>query len=319
MSTFEEIESLNDQELWDRLSFESGAGRARVLYEISKRTFGKKNYLAAQVLAEESRNQYLDCINQSLDCGEEVTSIEIADSYMAIAINAQELKNFDQVIANTKQALSYYKESGMKYNLIASEMLVEAFEAQDRFEDAITELEGMAQNVEIDQENGDLAYLLIKISENYRKIHKFEDALSMAQKAKASAIAKKSENQVWYIEAAIAENLFELERFDESLEKLSRVIDIFSLFGKNYQEVKAKLFVARIKKAQGYIQEARAEFDALTIDMKTKGIEDNALFLNVENEIIDCLEKMGYEENKEEIEMRKRRIKNHEQLVTTVE
>jgi tetratricopeptide (TPR) repeat protein len=238
---------------------------------------------------------------------------------MAIAINAQELKNFDQVIANSKQAISYYKESGMKYNLIASEMIVEAFEAQDRFEDAITELEGMAQNVEIDQENGDLAYLLIKISENYRKIHKFEDALSMAQKAKASAIAKKSENQVWYIEAAIAENLFELGRFDESLEKLSRVIDIFSLFGKNYQEVKAKLFVARIKKAQGYFQEARAEFDALTIDMKSKGIEDNALFLNVENEVIDCLEKMGYEENKEEIEMRKRRIKNHEQLVTTVE
>lgn len=312
MTAFEEIESLNDQEIWDRLSFESGVGRARVLYEISKRTFGKKNYSAAQVLAEESRNQYLDC-------KEESTSLEIADSFMAIAINAQELKNFDQVIANAKQAISYYKESGVRYNLLASEMLVEAFEAQERYEDAISELEEMAQNIEVDQENGDLAYVLIKISENYRKLHKFEDALTMAQKAKASAFAKKSENQVWYMEAEIAENLFELGRFDESLEKLNRVIDVFSLFGKNYQEVKAKLFVARIKKAQGFIQEARAEFDALTIDMKSKGIEDNSLFLKVENEVIDCLEKMGIEENKEEIEMRKRRVNNHEQLVTTVE
>ena len=312
MSEFEEIENLNDQELWDRLAFESGIGRARVLFESSKRTFGKKDYWAALVLAEESRNQYLDC-------KEEATSVEIAESYMAIAINAQELKDYEKVMANTKQAITYFQESGLKFHNFAIEMLIDAFENLERYEDAITELERMAQNLEIDQEYGDLAYILIKISENFKKLKKFEVALSIALKAKNTAISKKSENQVWYIEAEIAENLFELGRFDESLEKFNRVIDVFSLFGKNYQEVKAKLFVARIKKATGDIQAARNELDELTIDMKSKGIEDNSLFLKVENEVIDCLEKMGYEENREEIEMRIRRIKNHQNIVQGVE
>jgi tetratricopeptide (TPR) repeat protein len=238
---------------------------------------------------------------------------------MAIAINAQELKDYEKVMANTKQAITYFQDSGLKFNNFASEMLIDAFENLERYEDAITELERMAQYIEIDEENGDLAYILIKISENFKKLNKFEDALSMALKAKDTAISKKSENQVWYIEAEIAEDLFELGRFDESLEKLNRVIDVFSLFGKNYQEVKAKLFVARIKKAKGNIQAARTELDELTIDMKTKGIEDNSLFLKVENEVIDCLEKLGYEENREEIEMRKRRIKNHQNVVQGVE
>jgi tetratricopeptide (TPR) repeat protein len=312
MTAFEEIEGLNDQELWDRLSFESGVGRARVLYEISKRTFGKKDYSAAQILAEESRNQFLDY-------KEEASCVEIADSYMAIAINAQELKNYERVMANTKQAISYYQESGLKYNNFASEMLVDAFENLERYEDAITELQTMAQYMDIDQETGDLTYLLIKISENYRRLNKFQDALTMAQKAKATAISKKSENQVWYIEAQIAENLFELGELNKSLEKLTRVVDVFSLFGKNYQEVKAKLFIARIKKAQGRTLEARAELENLTIDMKSKGIEDNSLFLKVENEVIDCLEIIGYEENKQEIEMRKRRIKSHQSIVEGVE
>ena len=96
-------------------------------------------------------------------------------------------------------------------------------------------------------------------------------------------------------------------------------MDVFSLFGKNYQEVKAKLFIARIKKAQGRTLEARAELENLTIDMKSKGIEDNSLFLKVENEVIDCLEMIGYEENKQEIEMRKRRIKSHQSIVEGVE
>jgi len=312
MTAFEEIEGLNDQELWDRLSFESGVGRARLLYEISKRTFGKNEYTAAQILAEESRNQFLDY-------KEEASCTEIADSYMAIAINAQELKNYEKVMANTKQAISYYQESGLKYHHLASEMLVEAFENLERYEDAITELQIMAQYLDIDQETGDLSYLLIKISENYRKLNKFQDALNMAQKAKANAISKKSENQVWYIEAQIAENLFELGELNKSLQKFTRVVDVFSLFGKNYQEVKAKLFIARIKKAQGHILEARAELEALTIELKSKGIEDNSLFLMVENEVIDCLEMISYEENKKEIEIRKRRIKSHQSIVEGVE
>ena len=104
MSDFDDLTELSDKHVWERLNDVQDADRAECLYELSRRSYCKSDYKTALILAEQSRDLLLAL-------GELANSAELANSYIAVGVNASNLNKHELVIENVEKALAITKEN----------------------------------------------------------------------------------------------------------------------------------------------------------------------------------------------------------------
>ena len=312
MNDYEDLMELTDKQLWDQLPKVEGELKSDFFYELSRRSFEKSDYKSALALVEQARDILLALKDLTSDA-------EILKIYRAIGMNANALGNHDLVIATLEKALEIAKRS----NLDSPEdysILADAYDEKEEVQKSNELLEWQFEKYNEIDDDLECSGCLARISLNYRKIDKPDMALPKLHLALDFAKKTADTNFTLLIQTYLAETLYELEKYRESEDLVDKLINSFDLLNTKKNLLDMKLLKLQIQwmtnSNEREVIESIKELSLQIIGEDQEAIDQRIRF---EQTIINCMEHLGSWYYTREIESRKKRLADLEQLVKITE
>jgi len=308
MNDYEDLMELTDKQLWDQLPNVDGELKSDFLYELSRRSFEKSDFKSALALVEQARDILLGLKDLTSDA-------EILKIYRAIGMNANALGNHDLVISTLEKALEIAKRS----NLDSPEdysILVDAYDQKEEFQKAIELLEWQFEKYNQIDDDVECAGCLAQISFIFRKLDKQDIALPKLNLALDFAKKTENTNYILLIQTYVAEVLYELENYQECEDLLDKLINSYELLNIKKNLLDMKLLKLQIQwmsnSNEREIIESIKELSLQIIGDDQEAVDQRIRF---EQTIINCMEHLGSWSYTRELETRKKRLADLEQLV----
>ena len=312
MNDYEDLMELTDKQLWDQLPKVEGELKSDFFYELSRRSFEKSDYKSALALVEQARDILLALKDLTSDA-------EILKIYRAIGMNANALGKADLVISTLEKALEIAKRSNLDRPEDYS-FLVDAYDQKEEFQKAIELLEWQFEKYNEIDDDTECAGCLAQISFIYRKLDKQDIALPKLNLALDFAKKTENTNYILLIQSYVAEVLFELENYKDCGDLLDKLISSYELLNikKNLLDMKLlKLQVEWMMDAnEREVIESIKELSLQIIGDDQDAVDQRIRF---EQTIINCMEHLGGWTYTRELENRKKRLADLEQLVEITE
>ena len=312
MNDYEDLMELTDKELWDQLPRVEGELKSDFFYELSRRSFEKSDFKSALALAEQARDVLLELRDLTSDA-------EILKIYRAIGMNANALGNADLVISTMEKALEIAKRSNLDrpddFNI-----LVDAYDEKEEIEKCNELLEWQFEKYNEIDDDLECSGCLARIALHYRKIDKPDLALPKVLLALDFAKKTSNTNFTLLIQTYLAETLYELENYQESEDLVDKLINSFDLLNTKKNLLDMKLLKLQIQwmtnSNEREIIESIKELSLQIIGEDQEAVEQRIRF---EQTIINCMEHLRSWSYNREIETRKKRLADLEQLVEITE
>ena len=308
MNDYEDLMELSDKELWDQLPRVEGELKSDFFYELSRRSFEKSDFKSALALAEQARDILLALKDLTSDA-------EILKIYRAIGMNANALGNHDLVIATLEKALVIAKRS----NLDSPEdysFLVDAYDQKEELQKCVELLEWQFEKYNEIDDDVECASCLAQISLNYRKLDKRDIALSKINLALDFAKKAGDTNYTLLIQSYVAEVLYELENYQECEDLLDKLISSYELLNMKKLLLDMKLLKLQVQwmtdANEREVLETIKELSLEIIGDDQDAVDQRIRF---EQTIINCMEHLGGWTYTRELDNRKKRLADLEQLV----
>jgi tetratricopeptide (TPR) repeat protein len=299
---------LTDKQLWDQLPKVEGELKSDFFYELSRRSFEKSDYKSALALVEQARDILLALKDLTSDA-------EILKIYRAIGMNANALGNHDLVIATLEKAFELAKRNGLDRPEDYS-FLVDAYDQKEEFKKAIELLEWQFEKYNEIDDDTECAGCLAQISFIYRKLDKQDIALPKLNLALDFAKKTENTNYILLIQTYVAEVLYELENYQECEDLLDKLINSYELLNIKKNLLDMKLLKLQIQwmsnSNEREIIESIKELSLQIIGDEQDAVDQRIRF---EQTIINCMEHLGGWTYTRELETRKKRLADLEQLV----
>lgn len=312
MNDYEDLMELTDKQLWDQLPKVEGELKSDFFYELSRRSFEKSDYKSALALAEQARDILLALKDLTSDA-------EILKIYRAIGMNANALGNHDLVIATLEKAFELAKRNGLDRPEDYA-ILVDAYDQKEELQKCVELLEWQFEKYNEIDDDVECASCLAQISLNYRKFDKRDIALSKINLALDFAKKAGDTNYTLLIQSYVAEVLYELENYQECEDLLDKLINSYELLNikKNLLDMKLlKLQVQWMTDAnEREVLESIKELSLQIIGDDQDAVDQRIRF---EQTIINCMEHLGGWSYTRELDNRKKRLADLEQLVEVTE
>ena len=312
MNDYEDLMELTDKQLWDQLPKVEGELKSDFFYELSRRSFEKSDYKSALALVEQARDILLGLKDLTSDA-------EILKIYRAIGMNANALGKADLVISTLEKALEIAKRSNLDRPEDYS-FLVDAYDQKEEFQKAIELLEWQFEKYNEIDDDTECAGCLAQISFIYRKLDKQDIALPKLNLAVDFAKKTENTNYILLIQSYVAEVLFELENYKDCGDLLDKLISSYELLNikKNLLDMKLlKLQVEWMMDAnEREVIESIKELSLQIIGDDQDAVDQRIRF---EQTIINCMEHLGGWTYTRELDNRKKRLADLEQLVEITE
>lgn len=312
MNDYEDLMELTDKQLWDQLPKVEGELKSDFFYELSRRSFEKSDYKSALALAEQARDILLALKDLTSDA-------EILKIYRAIGMNANALGNHDLVIATLEKAFELAKRNGLDRPEDYA-ILVDAYDQKEELQKCVELLEWQFEKYNEIDDDVECASCLAQISLNYRKLDKRDIALSKINLALDFAKKAGDTNYTLLIQSYVAEVLYELENYQECEDLLDKLINSYELLNikKNLLDMKLlKLQVQWMTDAnEREVLESIKELSLQIIGDDQDAVDQRIRF---EQTIINCMEHLGGWSYTRELDNRKKRLADLEQLVEVTE
>ena len=312
MNDYEDLMELTDKELWDQLPKVEGELKSDFFYELSRRSFEKSDFKSALALAEQARDVLLELKDLTSDA-------EILKIYRAIGINANALGKADLVISTMEKALEIAKRSNLDspddFNI-----LVDAYDEKEEVQKSNELLEWQFEKYNELYDDLECSGFLPRISLNYEKMDKPKMALPKLHLALDFAKKTADTNFTLLIQTYIAEALYELEKYQESDDLVDKLISSFDLLNIKKTLLDIKLLKLQIQwmtnSNEREVIESIKELSLQIIGEDQEAVDQRIRF---EQTIINCMEHLGSWSYTREIETRKKRLADLEQLVKVIE
>ena len=312
MNDYEDLMELTDKELWDQLPKVDGELKSDFLYELSRRSFEKSDYKSALALAEQSRDVLLELKDLTSDA-------EFLKIYRAIGINANALGNADLVISTLEKALEIAKSCNLD-KPDDFDILVDAYDEKDEVQKSIELLEWQFEKYNEIDADLECSGCLARISLNYRKIDKPDMALPKLHLALDFAKKTENTNYILLIQTYVAEVLYEQENYQECEDLLDKLISSYELLNNKKNLLDMKLLQLQVQwmtnANEREIVDLIKELSLQIIGEDQEAVEQRIRF---EQTIINCMEHIGGWSFTRELETRKKRLADLEQLVEVTE
>jgi len=308
MNDYEDLMELTDKQLWDQLPKVEGELKSDFFYELSRRSFEKSDYKSALALAEQARDILLALKDLTSDA-------EILKIYRAIGMNANALGNHDLVIATLEKAFELAKRNGLDRPEDYS-FLVDAYDQKEEFQKSIELLEWQFEKYNEIDDDVECAGCLAQISFMYRKLDKQDIALPKLHLAVDFAKKTENTNYILLIQTYVAEVLYELENYQECEDLLDKLISSYELLNIKKNLLDMKLLKLQIQwmsnSNEREIIESIKELSLEIIGDDQDAVDQRIRF---EQTIINCMEHLGGWTYTRELDNRKKRLADLEQLV----
>ena len=312
MNDYEDLMELTDKQLWDQLPKVEGELKSDLFYELSRRSFEKSDYKSALALVEQARDILLGLKDLTSDA-------EILKIYRAIGMNANALGKADLVIATLEKALAIAKRSNLDRPEDYS-FLVDAYDQKEEFQKAIELLEWQFEKYNEIDDDVECASCLAQISLNYRKLDKRDIALSKINLALDFAKKAGDTNYTLLIQSYVAEVLYELENYQECEDLLDKLISSYELLNMKKLLLDMKLLKLQVQwmtnSNEREVLETIKELSLQIIGDDQDAVDQRIRF---EQTIINCMEHLGGWTYTRELDNRKKRLAELEQLVEITE
>ena len=312
MNDYEDLMELTDKQLWDQLPKVEGELKSDFFYELSRRSFEKSDYKSALALVEQARDILLGLKDLTSDA-------EILKIYRAIGMNANALGNHDLVIATLEKAFELAKRNGLDRPEDYA-ILVDAYDQKEELQKCVELLEWQFEKYNEIDDDVECASCLAQISLNYRKLDKRDIALSKINLALDFAKKAGDTNYTLLIQSYVAEVLYELENYQECEDLLDKLISSYELLN-----IKKNLLDMKLLKLQVQWMTDANEREVLEtikeLSLQIIGDEQDAVDQRIrfEQTIINCMEHLGGWTYTRELDNRKKRLADLEQLVEITE
>ena len=308
MFDYEDLMELTDKQLWDQLPKVEGELKSDFFYELSRRSFEKSDFKSALALAEQARDILLALKDLTSDS-------ELVKIYRAISLNANRLGNHDLVISTLEKALEIAKRSNLDRPEDYS-FLVDAYDQKEEFQKAIELLEWQFEKYNEIDDDTECAGCLAQISFIYRKLDKQDIALPKLNLALDFAKKTENTNYILLIQSYVAEVLYELENYQECEDLLDKLISSYELLNMKKLLLDMKLLKLQIQwmsnSNEREIIETIKELSLQIIGDDQEAVDQRIRF---EQTIINCMEHLGGWTYTRELDNRKKRLADLEQLV----
>jgi tetratricopeptide (TPR) repeat protein len=308
MNDYEDLMELTDKQLWDQLPNVDGELKSDFFYELSRRSFEKSDYKSALAFAEQARDVLLELKDLTSDA-------EILKIYRAIGMNAHALDNPDLVISTLEKSLEIAKRSNLDkpddFNI-----LVDAYDEKEEVQKSNELLEWQFEKYNEIDDDVECSGCLARISLNYRKIDKPDMALLKLHLALDFAKKAADTNFTLLIQTYLAETLYELENYQECEDLVDKLISSFDLLNIKKNLLDMKLIKLQVQWMNGgnerEVLESIKELSLQIIGEDQEAVDQRIRF---EQTIINCMEHLGSWTYNKELEIRKKRLADLEQLV----
>ena len=308
MNDYEDLMELTDKELWDQLPKVEGELKSDFFYELSRRSFEKSDYKSALALVEQARDILLALKDLTSDA-------EILKIYRAIGMNANALGTHDLVISTLEKALEIAKRSNLDRPDDYS-FLVDAYDQKEEFQKAIELLEWQFEKYNEIDDDVECAGCLAQISFIYRKLDKQDIALPKLHLALDFAKKTENTNYILLIQTYVAEVLYEQENYQECEVLLDKLISSYELLNNKKNLLDMKLLQLQVQwmtnANEREVIESINELSLQIIGDDQEAVEQRIRF---EQTIINCMEHIGGWSFTRELDSRKKRLADLEDLV----
>ena len=312
MNDYEDLMELTDKQLWDQLPKVEGELKSDFFYELSRRSFEKSDYKSALALVEQARDILLALKDLTSDA-------EILKIYRAIGMNANALGNHDLVIATLEKAFELAKRNGLDRPEDYA-ILVDAYDQKEELQKCVELLEWQFEKYNEIDDDVECASCLAQISLNYRKLDKRDIALSKINLALDFAKKASDTNYTLLIQSYVAEVLYELENYQECEDLLDKLISSYELLNMKKLLLDMKLLKLQVQwmtdANEREVLETIKELSLQIIGEDQEAVDQRIRF---EQTIINCMEHLGGWSYTRELETRKKRLADLEQLVEVTE
>ena len=312
MNDYEDLMELTDKQLWDQLPKVEGELKSDFFYELSRRSFEKSDYKSALALVEQARDILLALKDLTSDA-------EILKIYRAIGMNANALGNHDLVIATLEKAFELAKRNGLDRPEDYA-ILVDAYDQKEELQKCVELLEWQFEKYNEIDDDVECASCLAQISLNYRKLDKRDIALSKINLALDFAKKAGDTNYTLLIQSYVAEVLYELENYKECEDLLDKLISSYELLNMKKLLLDMKLLKLQVQwmtdANEREVLETIKELSLQIIGDDQDAVDQRIRF---EQTIINCMEHLGGWSYTRELETRKKRLADLEQLVEITE
>jgi len=309
MNDYEDLMELTDKQRRDQLPKVEGELKSDFFYELSRRSFEKSDFKSALALAEQARDVLLELKDLTSDA-------EIIKIYRAIGMNAHALGNTDLVISTLEKALDIAKRSNLDRPDDFS-ILVEAYDQKEEFQKCIDLLEWQFGKYSEIDDDLECSSCLAQISLNYRKFDKQGIALTKLDLALDFAKKSGNTNFTLLIQTYIAETLFEQENYQACEELTDKLISSFDLLNNKKLMLDMKLLKLQVEwmtdANEREVIESIKELSLQIIGDDQDAVDQRLRF---EQTIINCMEHIDSWTYTRELETRKKRLADLEQLVS---
>jgi tetratricopeptide (TPR) repeat protein len=309
MNDYEDLMELTDKQLWDQLPKVDGELKSDFFYELSRRSFEKSDFKSALALAEQARDVLLELKDLTSDA-------EIIKIYRAIGMNAHALGNTDLVISTLEKALDIAKRSNLDRPDDYS-ILVEAYDQKGEYQKCIDLLEWQFEKYSEIDDDLECSSCLAQISLNYRKFDKQGIALTKLDLALDFAKKSGNTNFTLLIQTYIAETLFEQENYQACEALTVKLISSFDLLNNKKLMLDMKLLKLQVEwmtdANEREVIESIKELSLQIIGDDQDAVDQRLRF---EQTIINCMEHIDSWTYTRELETRKKRLADLEQLVS---
>jgi tetratricopeptide (TPR) repeat protein len=308
MNDYEDLMELTDKQLWDQLPNVDGELKSDFLYELSRRSFEKSDYKSALAFAEQARDILLELKDLTSDA-------EILKIYRAIGMNAHALDNPDLVISTLEKALEIAKRSNLDRPEDYS-FLVDAYDEKEEIQKCVELLEWQFEKYNEIDDDVECASCLAQISLNYRKLDKKDIALSKINLALDFAKKAGDTNFTLLMQSYVAEVFYELENYQECEDLLDKLINSYEVLNMKKLLLDMKLLKLQVQwmtnANEREVLESIKELSLQIIGDEQEAVDQRIRF---EQTIINCMEHLGTWSYNKELETRKKRLADLEQLV----
>jgi tetratricopeptide (TPR) repeat protein len=312
MNDYEDLMELTDKQLWDQLPKVEGELKSDFFYELSRRSFEKSDYKSALALVEQARDILLALKDLTSDA-------EILKIYRAIGMNANALGNHDLVIATLEKAFELAKRNGLDRPEDYA-ILVDAYDQKEELQKCVELLEWQFEKYNEIDDDVECASCLAQISLNYRKLDKRDIALSKINLALDFAKKAGDTNYTLLIQSYVAEVLYELENYQECEDLLDKLISSYELLNMKKLLLDMKLLKLQVQwmtdANEREVLETIKELSLQIIGDDQDAVDQRIRF---EQTIINCMEHLGGWSYTRELDNRKKRLADLEQLVEVTE
>jgi len=308
MHDYEDLPHLTDKELWDQLPRVEGELKSDFLYELSRRSHDKSDFKSALALAEQSRDVIISLKDQTSDA-------ELLKAYLAVGINAHNLKYHEIVISNMERALELSKRNYLD-NFQEYSILVDAYDETGNNEKSISLLEWQFEKYNEIDEDLECSSCLAQIGIQYKALAQLDKALEKLKLAVDFAKKAGDTNFTLLIQSYVADTYFELENYKESEKIVDKLINSYELLNNKKNLINMKFLKLQIEwMTGGNKKELIVLIKALAEEITEQDQESIDQKILMEKTIINCLEDLGGWSNLREIEKRQRRLDDLEELV----